>query len=373
MAASTRGSRMPRARSWSRPSPCGRRRTGRRCPPGGAPPRDPPFGSPPRIRPAMSMPVAPGPADVAGVRCRAATATPRAGRRRSDAAASVDATGGELARRRGRGRCRGEGAGEPLGAPDGEAPASARRGRGRRGAESRTRAGDSDGTGVGDGLEVESPPLPRKSAFRKIRAKTAVTPITKTFEIRSSMCTARSEAVVTWSGARTPRPDRAPAPGCAGGGRRGTCRPARLAAAPAPRRLSPSARLRRPRPRRRRASARRPRPRRSRRRSSVPARARRLRRPSAAAASVAAASASVVSSGARPSDSVIVASSLPAAADRGGRRRGSSWPPVRSGGECSGGSTRGARPRRDSGAAAVGPLRRRARPDSAGRRVRRTS
>ena len=61
------------------------------------------------------------------------------------------------------------------------------------------------GTGVGVGAGEKSPPFPRNRALAKIRANTTATTTTKTLEIRSSMCTARSEAVCACSGAAASR------------------------------------------------------------------------------------------------------------------------------------------------------------------------
>ena len=94
---------------------------------------------------------------------------------------------------------------------------TARRDAARRGG-ARRRAGLADGagvtTGIGAGVAtgVKRPPFPRNRAFRKISPKTTAIAITKTFEMRSSMWTARSEMVCTWSGSAVARrPNRRPA------------------------------------------------------------------------------------------------------------------------------------------------------------------
>jgi len=47
-------------------------------------------------------------------------------------------------------------------------------------------AGASDATGFAVGIGVRKPPFPSTNAFMKISTKTAITPITKTADTRSS-------------------------------------------------------------------------------------------------------------------------------------------------------------------------------------------
>ena len=74
-------------------------------------------------------------------------------------------------------------------------------------------AGASDATGFGVGIGVRKPPFPSTNAFRKISTKTAITPITKIAEARSSTWTAMSDAVWTRAGVAGSRPPRGPGPG----------------------------------------------------------------------------------------------------------------------------------------------------------------
>jgi hypothetical protein len=78
--------------------------------------------------------------------------------------------------------------------------------------------GTRDGIGFGLGSGVSSPPFPRTTALSTISTKTAMTPITKIAEARSSMWTAMSDAVCArWgtAGSRLPRaarPESRPSP-----------------------------------------------------------------------------------------------------------------------------------------------------------------